>query len=105
MRTTATFSARTKVGRIGRHRDDDGDSVMMWQRLAGGDERLREHGVAVVITLSVDSAQSRALAGRVDHLRSGCSNPLPMIIAMGRDGPSGPRRRRTAAAATPTASS
>ena len=39
------------------------------------------HDVAVVVTLSLHSAQSRALTGRVDHVWSGCSNPLPMITA------------------------
>jgi hypothetical protein len=100
MRTTATFSVRTKVGQIGRHGDDDGDSVMMWPRLASGDERLRVHGVAVVITLTMNSAQSCAAAGRVDHVRSGCSSSLAVVIAMASGGPT---RRRTAAAATPSA--
>jgi hypothetical protein len=86
------FSVRTKAGRIGRH-GDDGDSVMMWPRLASADERLRVHGVAVVITLSMDSAQSCAAAGRVDHVRSGCSSSLALVIAMVIGRPSGPTRR------------
>jgi hypothetical protein len=92
-------------GRANRRHGDDGDSVMMWPRLASGDERLRVHGVAVVITLSMDSAQSCSAAGRVDHVRSGCNSSLAMVIAMASGGPSGPTRRRTAAAATPIASS
>lgn len=48
----------------------------------------------------MNSAQSCAAAGRVDHVRSGCSSSLVVVIAMASGGPT---RRRTAAAATPTA--